>query len=156
MVIISGCLAAGSGGEGLPPPSREDARSTSDIDAHVGRRIRERREAVGLSRQALARKLGLTFSQVQKYEKGANRIGAGRLLLIADALRVPVAYFFGGLVGASPPDAGPRGQAPGLEPDAAVLVEALHSISDPEARQALIALASAMAAGDREKGSGPV
>ena len=64
---------------------------------HVGQRMRRRREALGISQGRLGRHLGLTFSQVQKYEKGANRIGAGRLYQIADFLGVQPAYFFAGL-----------------------------------------------------------
>ena len=69
-------------------------RSVSAVDVHVGHRIRMARLAGGLSQQAVAEALGLTFQQVQKYEKGANRIGAGRLYQIAGVLNVPVAYFF--------------------------------------------------------------
>ena len=76
-----------------------DARK---VDAHVGGRVRERREALGISQGSIARQLGLTFSQVQKYEKGANRIGAGRLFMLSQALGVPIQYFFDGLV-AEPP-----------------------------------------------------
>lgn len=72
-----------------------DARQ---VDAHVGGRVRERREALGISQGRIARQLGLTFSQVQKYEKGANRIGAGRLFMLSQALGVPLHYFFEGLV----------------------------------------------------------
>ena len=68
--------------------------SDSEIDAIVGQRVRERREALRMSQTRLGRHLGLTFSQIQKYEKGANRIGAGRLQDIANILRVPVAMLF--------------------------------------------------------------
>ena len=69
-------------------------RSANAIDIHVGRRIRAARLAAGLSQEKLADALGVTFQQVQKYEKGTNRIGAGRLHDIALALNVPVAHFF--------------------------------------------------------------
>lgn len=68
--------------------------SSNEIDAHVGKRMRKVREALGLSQGRLGRQLDLTFSQVQKYEKGANRIGAGRLHVLARVLNVPVQYFF--------------------------------------------------------------
>ncbi len=64
------------------------------IDGQVGCRIRKRREQLGMSQQQLGQHLGLTFSQIQKYENGQNRIGAGRLALAADCLGVPVGYFF--------------------------------------------------------------
>jgi transcriptional regulator with XRE-family HTH domain len=65
-------------------------------DAHVGQRVRTRRLMLGLSQTTLADALGLSFQQVQKYEKGANRIGAGRLQHIAQILQVPVTFFFEG------------------------------------------------------------
>ena len=66
------------------------------IDVEVGSRIRLQRKVKGISQQALAAALGITFQQVQKYEKGSNRVGASRLSQIAQALDVPVSYFFGG------------------------------------------------------------
>ena len=65
------------------------------IDTHVGSRIRLRRTLLGISQEALAKGIGLTFQQVQKYEKGVNRVGAGRLVRVAEALDVPVSFFFG-------------------------------------------------------------
>ena len=66
------------------------------IDIHVGSRMRMRRMMLGMSQEKLATGLGLTFQQVQKYEKGANRMGASRLQQAADILRVPVSFFFEG------------------------------------------------------------
>jgi transcriptional regulator with XRE-family HTH domain len=66
-------------------------------DKHVGMRIRGRRMELNISQTALGDKLGLTFQQVQKYEKGANRVGSSRLVDIADVLKVPVGYFFVGI-----------------------------------------------------------
>jgi transcriptional regulator with XRE-family HTH domain len=67
------------------------------IDVHVGLRVRLRRKALGLSQQSLAEALDLTFQQVQKYERGANRISASTLFRIAQVLEVPVSSFFDGL-----------------------------------------------------------
>ena len=64
------------------------------IDVHVGSRIRLRRALLGISQEKLAEAVGLTFQQVQKYEKGANRVSASRLVDTANALNVPVSYFF--------------------------------------------------------------
>ena len=64
------------------------------VDIHVGTRVRQRRTLLGFSQERLASALDLTFQQVQKYERGANRIGAGRLYQLARALEVPVTYFF--------------------------------------------------------------
>jgi transcriptional regulator with XRE-family HTH domain len=66
------------------------------VDIHVGARVRLRRKAMGLSQSALADALELTFQQVQKYERGTNRISASKLFEISRTLRVPLAYFFDG------------------------------------------------------------
>ena len=71
------------------------AKSTTFHDVEVGQRIRARRMAKGMSQTELGEMLGVTFQQVQKYEKGVNRVGAGRLVRIAEALGVPVSFFFG-------------------------------------------------------------
>ena len=64
------------------------------IDVHVGQRLRQRRVLAGLSQEKLARMVGITFQQVQKYERGANRIGASRLFDLSRVLDVPVGFFF--------------------------------------------------------------
>ena len=68
----------------------------SPIDIHVGSRLRKRRKMAGISQDKLGEGLGLTFQQIQKYEKGVNRIGASRLQQAADILGVPVSFFFEG------------------------------------------------------------
>src|SRR5262249_11843244 len=72
-------------------------------DQHVGRRVRIRRLMLAMSQENLAAALGLTFQQVQKYEGGANRIGAGRLQHLSHILQVPVSFFFEGAPNASAP-----------------------------------------------------
>lgn len=67
------------------------------VDVHVGKRIRQRRWLIGMTQQKLAELVGIKFQQIQKYETGANRVSASRLWDIADALGVPVAFFFEGL-----------------------------------------------------------
>lgn len=64
------------------------------VDMHVGRRIRLRRTLLGMSQEKLGEALGITFQQVQKYERGANRVGASRLYDLASALDVPISFFF--------------------------------------------------------------
>jgi transcriptional regulator with XRE-family HTH domain len=71
-----------------------DAKEKNPVDLHVGTRVRFRRKSLGLSQEALGNALGLTFQQVQKYERGANRISASKLHETARFLKVPVAYFF--------------------------------------------------------------
>jgi transcriptional regulator with XRE-family HTH domain len=68
-----------------------------DVDSHVGKRLRLRRTMMGLSQEAVAKAVGITFQQVQKYEKGANAMNANRLFEFARFMHVPVAYFFEGL-----------------------------------------------------------
>ena len=69
-------------------------KTPNPIDVHVGSRVRLRRMLVGMSQEKLGEMLGLTFQQIQKYEKGANRIGASRLYQIAQILGVPVQFFY--------------------------------------------------------------
>jgi len=71
-----------------------DEKEKNPVDLHVGARVRLRRKSLGLSQEALGNALGLTFQQVQKYERGANRISASKLHETARFLKVPVAYFF--------------------------------------------------------------
>jgi len=70
------------------------SRKPNPIDAHVGARVRLRRLLVGMSQEKLGERVGLTFQQIQKYEKGVNRIGASRLYQFSDILEVPVQFFF--------------------------------------------------------------
>ena len=100
--------------------------------------MRQRRESLGISQGRLGRHLGLTFSQIQKYEKGSNRVGAGRLFQIATFLSVAPSYFFEGLEGAGEP-AGTAVEGP-LRDEVRTLVEAYTAIPDPETRNSVLAL----------------
>jgi transcriptional regulator with XRE-family HTH domain len=77
-------------------PTKLHPRSAGNVDIEMGRRIRLRRVEIGLSQSELGEKLGVSFQQVQKYEKGVNRVGASRLQQIAEALGVDVTFFYGG------------------------------------------------------------
>src|SRR4051794_25437492 len=79
-----------------PAPRKPNPRSVGQAEIEMGNRLRIRRVEQKLSQEELGRRLGVSFQQVQKYEKGVNRIGAHRLEEIADALAVPVSFFFGG------------------------------------------------------------
>ncbi len=81
-------------------------KAPNPIDKHVGSRVRMRRMMVGMSQEKLGESLGITFQQIQKYEKGTNRIGASRLQQISIVLGVPVAFFFEGA-----PTVGPEGES---------------------------------------------
>ena len=93
-----------------PPPSGKRPNPT---DVYVGSRVRMRRKMLGLSQEKLGEKLGITFQQIQKYEKGTNRVGASRLQAMADAMEVPVSYFF--------PDSSSQ-QGPGMQEDGAAFM----------------------------------
>src|ERR1700730_8789476 len=79
----------------MTKPSR--GRSTAAIDDHVGARIRERRIMLGLTQQQLGEMIGVTYQQAHKYERGINRVSAGRLFEIARALSAPITYFYEGI-----------------------------------------------------------
>lgn len=121
-------------------------RSASEIDIHVGRRVRERRIILGMSQEELANRLNLTFQQVQKYERGINRINAGRLYEIAQLLGVPTAYFYQG-VGGDIETAAPTALSQLLTSREGIeLAHAFAAIGDPNQRRALIQVARSMAA----------
>lgn len=84
-------------GEPADPIRTEKESHPSPIDVHVGSRIRLRRTLMGLSQERLGEALGLTFQQVQKYERGINRVGASRLYDLSRALDVPISFFFDGM-----------------------------------------------------------
>jgi transcriptional regulator with XRE-family HTH domain len=87
-------------------------KSPNPIDKHVGSRVRMRRMMLTMSQEKLGDALGLTFQQVQKYEKGTNRIGASRLQQIAQILQVPVAFFFEGAPHVAGQSTGGMNEAP--------------------------------------------
>ena len=128
-------------------------RGPHPVDIHVGSRVRLRRRLLGMSQTDLGKALGLTFQQVQKYERGANRISASRLYQLSQILGVPVSYFFddmppldesttselrGGVKEPSAPDLMAKREALGL-------VRAFSNISDPKVRDALKRTAIALA-----------
>jgi transcriptional regulator with XRE-family HTH domain len=76
--------------------SKGGGRATTPVDAHIGQKIRARRNLLGLSQTELADAAGITFQQIQKYERGVNRVGAGRLQQFSEALGIPPSYFFEG------------------------------------------------------------
>jgi transcriptional regulator with XRE-family HTH domain len=109
----------------------------------VGRRVRRRREALGISQGRLGRHLGLTFSQIQKYEKGTNRIGAGRLYQIAAYLGVKPSQFFEGL---SDEEDARDAAANGVRHDEiSTLNNAFAAIRDDETRASVLALLRSLA-----------
>ncbi|NBC31340.1 MAG: helix-turn-helix domain-containing protein [Alphaproteobacteria bacterium] len=122
------------------------------VDVHVGMRLRQRRTLLGMSQEKLAKAFGVSFQQVQKYERGANRISASRLHLLTKTLDVPVSYFFEGLPNDLAPTA--AGVEEAEEPDQMTsretleLVRAYYRIGDPSVRKRLVDLARALGRGE--------
>jgi transcriptional regulator with XRE-family HTH domain len=133
-------------------------KAPNQVDRHVGGRVRMRRMMIKMSQEKLGEALGLTFQQVQKYEKGTNRIGASRLQQIAGVLGVPVDFFFNGAPQGDAPAEGftepasPNYEADLLTADGLKLLRAFHVIKDHKVRRRLVDLAQALsgAAGDAE------
>jgi transcriptional regulator with XRE-family HTH domain len=132
-------------------------KAPNPIDKHVGSRVRMRRMMLSMSQEKLGNSLGLTFQQVQKYEKGTNRIGASRLQQISHILQVPVAFFFEGAptVGTSRSEG--LGEAPSpayvsdflATSDGLALTKAFMRISDSKLRRRIVDLVEQIAADKR-------
>lgn len=142
------------------------ASSPNPIDIHVGKRLRLRRTLLGMSQERLGESLGLTFQQVQKYERGANRIGSSRLFELGQILDVPVSFFFDDMPGSA--GVGPQGvhgggaMGAGLAEEGATfehdlddglsldkretleLIRAYYRIGDPAVRKRLFELTKAL------------
>lgn len=121
------------------------------MDAYVGSRIAARRTALGLSQAALARAVGVTFQQLQKYESGSNRVSAGRLHAISQALAAPITDFFPAAAVLEPSGARPD-RALALEPghmlemeDGRAVLEGFAAIPDARVRRALVRIVGALA-----------
>ena len=134
------------------------AEKRNPIDAHVGSRLRLRRTLKGMSQEKLGEAVGLTFQQIQKYEKGANRIGASRLYEFAQILEVPPSFFFDDLpnvpsadplTGLSESGARPFDHEPAPDPlmkrETLELVRAYYRISDPAVRKRIFELVKSVA-----------
>ncbi|RUM23156.1 XRE family transcriptional regulator [Rhizobium vallis] len=121
------------------------AKSPNSIDVYVGNRVRVRRKTLGMTQHGLAELLGITFQQIQKYEKGTNRIGASRLQLISEILRVPVGFFFEN--GGSGPIEGETSELNKFlsSKEGLALNKAFIAIEDPNIRQKLVSLAKSLA-----------
>lgn len=129
------------------------AKLPNPVDKHVGSRVRMRRIMLGMSQEKLGEALGLTFQQIQKYEKGTNRVGASRLQQIADILQVPVSFLFEGA-----PEANTRAEGFSDTPstgyisdflatsEGLALTRAFTRISDPKLRRSIVDLVEQIAA----------
>jgi transcriptional regulator with XRE-family HTH domain len=137
---------------------RTPSGKPNPIDAHVGARVRLRRTLLGMSQEKLGEAIGLTFQQVQKYERGANRIGASRLFDLSRVLEVPVSFFFDEMPDNAASQS-PRMMINGMVEEIALeaendpmtkretleLVRAYYKISDPTVRKRLFELAKSLA-----------
>jgi transcriptional regulator with XRE-family HTH domain len=118
------------------------------VDVHVGKLIRHRRTMIGMSQEELGRSVGVTFQQVQKYERGTNRVGSSRLYELSKVLSVPVNYFFERLEDGAEAVGMAESGSEYSKRDAketATLLQAYFRIEDPAVRQKIIALMKAMA-----------
>jgi transcriptional regulator with XRE-family HTH domain len=113
-------------------------------DVHIGRRVRERRIAMGLSQSELAEGLGISFQQVQKYESGANRISGSRIWDIASLQQEPVGHFFEGLDATIQPADG-NGEDPLLDRQTLEIARAVNKIEDDQLKNQLVRLVKACA-----------
>ncbi len=125
------------------------------VDVHVGKRVRLRRTLLGMSQEKLGDAIGLTFQQVQKYERGTNRIGSSRLFQLSQVLDIPVSYFFDDLPiefagnangSADHGAAGTYDSDPLARRETLELVRAYYRISDPAVRKRVFELVKAVGA----------
>lgn len=138
---------------------KKNSAAPDPIDVSIGSRLRQQRLSMGLSQPALAKTLGVTFQQIQKYERGSNRIVASRLFRLSQVLKVPVQYFFQDLEGTkpAPPAGGEESPDPAspervLDPvtrrDTLRLVRDYNKIGDAGIRRQICALVKSI--GDRD------
>lgn len=148
----------------MKPKSRRPGRrlapvgTSNPIDVHVGHRVRVRRSLLGMSQSQVASAIGLTFQQVQKYERGTNRVSASRLFELARLLNVPVSYFFeevdAGLaakghehaMGYAEKKPAPVAPDPLVKRETLQLVRAYYKIENPKIRKRLFEMAKSFGA----------
>ena len=136
-------------------------RIPNPIDVHVGNRVRMRRMLIGLSQEKLGERLGLTFQQVQKYEKGSNRVSASRLYQMSQILGVPVQFFFDDVTGAETDGGGRLAEGSGTgeimdflnSSEGIQLNRAFNEISSTTIRRRVIELVKSIAGSDVETSS---
>lgn len=123
------------------------------IDRYVGSRVRMRRIMLGMSQEKLGKALGLTFQQIQKYEKGTNRVGASRIQQISDVLNVPVSFLFEGGPGTSRAADEPEEASPNVSDflatsEGLALAGAFTRIADPKLRRSIVDLVEQIVANE--------
>jgi transcriptional regulator with XRE-family HTH domain len=129
-------------------------KAPNPVDKYVGSRVRMRRIMLGMSQEKLGEALGLTFQQVQKYEKGTNRVGASRLQQISEILQVPVSFLFDGGPSGAPNGEGFEGASPAYVSDflatseGLALTRAFTRIADSKMRRSIVELVEQIASRD--------
>lgn len=129
-------------------------KSTGSIDKEIGSRVRMRRVSIGMSQEKLGDMLGLTFQQVQKYEKGTNRISVSRLVDIAKILGVDIHFFFNGIKSVTHANGFAEEEAPPYisdvmsTPEGLQLIRTFTGIKSPKVRKSIVQLVSSLAAQD--------
>lgn len=128
--------------------------SSHPVDIHVGKRLRLRRTLLGMSQEAVGSAIGVTFQQVQKYERGINRMGASRLFDFSKVLSIPISYFFEGYQAEGEagrtPVAGMAEDSSGFEHEVSTsrelleLTRAFHNITDPQVRKRVLELVKSL------------
>ncbi len=139
------------------PRTKISENGPNPVDTHLGGKVKTRRIMLGLSQEDLGKSIGLTFQQVQKYERGANRISVSRLVDISKALRAPLDFFLDGCP-AIAKKAALRGVSdnkqeplePAISKDSIELIRAYQSIKTPALKKQLLEMARAMAAAEND------
>ena len=123
-------------------------KAPNPVDKYVGSRVRMRRIMLGMSQEKLGEALGMTFQQIQKYEKGANRVGSSRLARIAAILKVPISNFFdNSAAGAEGPVAGPVVTDLLISPYAVQMLKAFAKLPNDKLRRSIVVLTESIAGG---------
>ncbi|HEY1837539.1 MAG: helix-turn-helix transcriptional regulator [Rhizomicrobium sp.] len=130
-----------------------DQKQATEIDFCVGKRMSTRRREIDMSQQALGKELGVSFQQIQKYEKGASRVSAGRLFQIAKALGVTIGYFYSDAIARAPGMAEDEGAspAPSLSLQVRELLAIFARIREKPMRRQLIEIAKSLAEKSEDK-----
>lgn len=134
-------------------------KSTSSIDKEIGTRVRMRRISIGMSQEKLGEMLGLTFQQVQKYEKGMNRISVGRLVDIAKILGVDIHFFFNGIKSGKTEPGFAEEESPAYladvmsTPEGLQLIRTFTGIKSAKVRKSIVQLVASLAAQDEQERS---
>jgi len=149
---------AAKGAKAKPAKSAKSAKHAGKtngphpVDVHVGARVRLRRMILGMSQEMLGKSLGLTFQQVQKYEKGANRIGASRMFELSELLGVPIQFFYDDFGEGAPTAPGFAEDDPGEDfmelvssPEGVQLCRHFAAIKDPEVKKRVLDLVKTIA-----------